>query len=209
MKPFTVLVTGFDPFGGETVNPSYEAVKLLPDTLPGAVIRKLEIPTSFSGGPALLEETMRELSPEIVLCVGQAGGRANICLEKFALNCKAASIPDNSGELSHGEPLFPGEPDARSFPADLPALVRRLNSGKDGAPVFSVSYHAGTFVCNALYYHLLRMTETELPGTLGLFVHVPYLPEQIRRPGIPSMELADIRDGIMEVLAELISLRGL
>ena len=205
MKPQTVLVTGFDPFGGEAVNPSFEAVKLLPDTVPGAVLRKLEIPTSFSRGPALLEQTMRELAPDIVLCVGQAGGRAKICLEKFALNCKSGSIPDNSGELASGEPLFPGEPDARSFPADLPALVNRLNEAA-ASPVFAVSYHAGTYVCNALYYHLLRMIGREFPRTLGLFVHVPYLPEQVKKPGIPSMELPAIRDAVAAVLAELIRL---
>ena len=93
-----ILVTGFDPFGGETVNPAYEAVKLLPDTIGGAQIFKLEIPTVFSlSGPAV-EEGIKKYQPDVVLCVGQAGGRASISVEKVAINFVDARIPDNNGE---------------------------------------------------------------------------------------------------------------
>ena len=102
-----ILVTGFDPFGGETVNPAYEAVKLLPDTIGGAQIFKLEIPTVFSlSGPAV-EEGIKKYQPDVVLCVGQAGGRASISVEKVAINFVDARIPDNNGEQPPTSPPFP------------------------------------------------------------------------------------------------------
>ena len=125
-----ILVTGFDPFGGETVNPAYEAVKLLPDTIGGAQIFKLEIPTVFSlSGPAV-EEGIKKYQPDVVLCVGQAGGRASISVEKVAINFVDARIPDNNGEqtgrlLLHPSREVHGTAREGRGPALLPLLHRR------------------------------------------------------------------------------------
>ena len=97
-----VLVTGFDPFGGEKVNPAYEAVKLLPDTIAGAEIIKIEIPTVFTRSAEVLEEAIQRYRPDVVLDVGQAGGRSCVTVEKVAINLKEARIPDNDGADPRG-----------------------------------------------------------------------------------------------------------
>ena len=93
-----ILVTGFDPFGGETVNPAYEAVKLLPDTIAGAQTIKLQVPTRFALSGTVLEAAVNEHRPDAVICVGQAGGRSAITPERVAINLADARIPDNAGE---------------------------------------------------------------------------------------------------------------
>ena len=100
-----VLITGFDPFGGEKVNPAFEAVKLLPDTIAGAEIIKLEIPTVFTRSAVVVEEAIKEHQPDIVINVGQAGGRSCMTVEKVAINLAEARIPDNDGEQPFDQPL--------------------------------------------------------------------------------------------------------
>jgi len=99
-----ILVTGFDPFGGETVNPAYEAVKLLPDTIAGAQIIKLQVPTRFALSGIVLEAAVNEHRPDAVICVGQAGGRSAITPERVAINLADASIPDNAGDQPVADP---------------------------------------------------------------------------------------------------------
>ena len=171
-----ILITGSDPFGGETVNPAYEAVKLLPDTIAGAEIIKLEVPTRFHRAGAVLEDAMQRHKPDAVICVGQAGGRAAI-------------TPGESGHQPYGRP-HPGQcrvsacgPSApiredgeTAYFTSLPvkAMVQRMRDA--GIPA-AVSYTAGTYVCNYLLYTLLYLIDKKYPNVRGGFIHVPYAME--------------------------------
>ena len=186
-----ILVTGFDPFGGETVNPAYEAVKLLPDTIGGAQIFKLEIPTVFSlSGPAV-EEGIKKYQPDVVLCVGQAGGRASISVEKVAINFVDARIPDNNGEQPLDEPLQADGPAAYFSTLPVKAMVQHVKDA--GLPCY-LSYTAGTYVCNSIMYNVLYMCEKRYPGIRAGFIHVPYACGQVidKANTTPSMPLETI-----------------
>lgn len=186
-----VLVTGFDPFGGESVNPAFEAVKLLPDEIAGAQIVKLEIPTVFTRSAVVLEEAMRREQPDIVICVGQAGGRSALTVEKVAINLAEARIPDNDGEQPLDTPLR--EDGDVAYFASVPVKAMVANVREHGLPAF-VSYTAGTFVCNSIMYHLLYLIDRKFPGVRGGFMHVPYATSQVvdKPNGTPFMPLPDI-----------------
>ena len=186
-----ILVTGFDPFGGETVNPAYEAVKLLPDTIGGAQIFKLEIPTVFSlSGPAV-EEGIKKYEPDVVLCVGQAGGRASISVEKVAINFVDARIPDNNGEQPLDEPLQADGPAAYFSTLPVKAMVQHVKDA--GLPCY-LSFTAGTYVCNSIMYNVLYMCDKRYPGIRAGFIHVPYACGQVvdKANTTPSMPLETI-----------------
>ena len=186
-----ILVTGFDPFGGETVNPAYEAVKLLPDTIGGAQIFKLEIPTVFSlSGPAV-EEGIKKYQPDVVLCVGQAGGRASISVEKVAINFVDARIPDNNGEQPLDEPLQADGPAAYFSTLPVKSMVQHVKDA--GLPCY-LSFTAGTYVCNSIMYNVLYMCEKRYPGIRAGFIHVPYACGQViaKANTTPSMPLETI-----------------
>lgn len=186
-----ILVTGFDPFGGESVNPAYEAVKLLPDVIGGAEIFKLEIPTVFSlSGPAV-EEGIRKYQPDVVICVGQAGGRASISVEKVAINFVDACIPDNNGEQPLDEPLQADGPAAYFATLPVKAMVQHVKEA--GLPCY-LSFTAGTYVCNSIMYNVLYMCEKRYPGIRAGFIHVPYACGQVidKANTTPSMPLETI-----------------
>ena len=186
-----ILVTGFDPFGGESVNPAYEAVKLLPDVIGGAEIFKLEIPTVFSlSGPAV-EEGIRKYQPDVVICVGQAGGRASISVEKVAINFVDARIPDNNGEQPLDEPLQADGPAAYFATLPVKAMVQHVKEA--GLPCY-LSCTAGTYVCNSIMYNVLYMCEKRYPGIRAGFIHVPYACGQVidKANTTPSMPLETI-----------------
>ena len=186
-----ILVTGFDPFGGESVNPAYEAVKLLPDVIGGAEIFKLEIPTVFSlSGPAV-EEGLRKYQPDVVICVGQAGGRASISVEKVAINFVDARIPDNNGEQPLDEPLQADGPAAYFATLPVKAMVQHVKEA--GLPCY-LSFTAGTYVCNSIMYNVLYMCEKRYPGIRAGFIHVPYACGQVidKANTTPSMPLETI-----------------
>ena len=186
-----ILVTGFDPFGGESVNPAYEAVKLLPDTIGGAQIFKLEIPTVFSlSGPAV-EEGIKKYQPDVVLCVGQAGGRASISVEKVAINFVDARIPDNNGEQPLDEPLQADGPAAYFSTLPVKAMVQHVKDA--GLPCY-LSFTAGTYVCNSIMYNVLYMCDKRYPGIRAGFIHVPYACGQVvdKANTTPSMPLEPI-----------------
>ena len=184
-----ILVTGFDPFGGEPVNPAYEAVRLLPDEIAGAKVVKLEIPTVFTRSAKVVEEAMERERPDFVLCVGQAGGRSAITVEKVAINLAEARIPDNDGEQPFDEPLRADGPTA--YFSSLPVKAMVANMNEHGIPAF-LSYTAGTYVCNSIMYNVLYLIERRVPGVGGGFIHVPYAVEQgVGKPnGTPVMEVA-------------------
>lgn len=190
-----ILVTGFDPFGGEAVNPAYEAVKLLPDNIAGAEIVKLEIPTEFERSMELLEEAIGRERPDAVISVGQAGGRAEITPERVAINLADARIPDNAGNQPVDEPLAADGPAA--YFATLPLKEMVKNVQDSGIPC-RISYSAGTYVCNSVMYRVLHLAEVSKMGFCAGFIHVPYAMQQtVTKPaGTPGMALADIARGL-------------
>ncbi len=188
-----VLVTGFDPFGGESVNPAYEAVKMLPDEIAGAEIIKLEIPTVFSKSGPAVEAGIQKYQPDIVISVGQAGGRSCVAIEKVAVNLAEARIPDNAGEQPQGEPL-----QADGAPAYFPTIpvAAMLKNIREHKLPCHVSYTAGTYVCNCVMYNVLYMTATKYPDIRAGFIHVPYAAEQVvdKPNGTPFMSLEQISE---------------
>ena len=181
-----VLVTGFDPFGGERINPAWEAVRCLPERIGENCLQKMQIPTVFGTAAECVLVRAAELHPDAILCVGQAGGRSAVTPEMAALNLQYASIADNAGQLPQDVPVIAGAPAA--YFATLP--VRSMASAiRDAGLPGAVSYSAGTFVCNDLLFRLLHHFQKTATG-VG-FVHVPYLPEQAKS-GAPCMELGAI-----------------
>jgi len=186
-----ILVTAFDPFGGESINPALEAVKLMKDKIAGAEIVKLEIPTVFGKSIEITVEAIRKENPDAVLCVGQAGGRFEVTPERVAINVDDARIPDNEGNQPIDEPVYEdGEP---AYFATLPvkAMVEAIRSV--GLPS-SLSNSAGTFVCNHIMYGVLHEVSKMDKNIRVGFVHVPFTPEQVvgRPSPAPSMAIADI-----------------
>lgn len=190
-----ILITGFDPFGGESVNPAHEAVKLLPDTIAGAEIIKLQVPTRFTLSGTVLEAAVNEHRPDAVICVGQAGGRSAITPERVAVNLADASIPDNAGDQPVDEPIRKDGAPAYFTSLPVKAMVQKMRAA--GIPA-ALSYTAGSFVCNSLMYTLLYLIDRQYPAMRGGFIHVPYAMEQAvgKPPGTPSMDLHQIARGL-------------
>ncbi len=186
-----VLITGFDPFGGETVNPAYEAVKLLPDTIAGAQIIKMEIPTVFARSGPAVEEGIQKYQPDVVINVGQAGGRSCVTIEKVAINLAEARIPDNDGDSPMDQPLQEDGDTAYFATIPVKAIVENVRS--HGLPCH-ISYTAGTYVCNCVMYNVLYLTAKKYPNIRAGFIHVPYASEQVvNKPnGTPAMSLEAI-----------------
>lgn len=198
-----LLVTAFDPFGGEAVNPALEAVKLVPDQVAGAQIIKLEVPTVFGQSIQTLKQAMQEHRPDAVLCIGQAGGRFDITPERVAINLDDARIKDNQGNQPIDQAIREGAPPAYFATLPIKAMVEAIREA--GLPA-SVSNSAGTFVCNHLMFGLLDLIATQFPGTRGGFMHVPFIPEQVaRRPApAPSLSTVDIARGIQAALSAIV-----
>lgn len=202
-----ILVTGFDPFGGESINPAYEAVKELPDQIQGATIIKKEIPTEFKRSGEVLKELALEYKPDVILCVGQAGGRSGITVERVAINLAEARIADNVGfQPSDMEIIKGGKP---AYFATIPVknMVEKIRErGLQG----NISYTAGTFVCNSIMYNALAIAEKEVPGAKAGFIHVPFLPEQVtsKVEGTPSMSKESITAGLQAAIEAIIEYDG-
>lgn len=185
------IITGFDPFGGEPMNPAFEAVKMLPDSIGGAEIVKLEVPTVFGKGAEKMKAAIRQHRPGFVICVGQAGGRSAVTVEKVAINLKDARIADNEGNQPLDEKIKEDGEAAYFSTLPVKAMVSKIN--ENGIPA-ALSYTAGTYVCNEIMYQLLYMLDREFKGIRGGFIHVPFATAQAAgKPGIvPSMSLRDI-----------------
>ena len=180
-----LLITGFEPFGGEKINPSWEAVKLLPKTIGEFELIKAEIPVVFEKAAETVLAKADEIQPDAIICVGQAGGRAGVTPEMVAINLRFASIPDNEGNQPKDEPCVEGGENA--YFATLP--VRKMVAAVSEKEIpCSVSYSAGTYVCNDLIYHVLHKYEGT--NVKACFLHVPFIPEQATDK--PSMELETI-----------------
>lgn len=197
-----VLVTGFEPFGGEKVNPALEAVKGLPAEIHGAEVHCLEVPTVFHKSAQVLEEEMSRYQPDFVLCIGQAGGRSSLTPERVAINQDDARIPDNEGNQPIDLPIRADGDPAYFSSLPIKAMVQAIK--KEGLPA-SVSNTAGTFVCNHLMYQALYLVEKKFPHVRAGFMHIPYMMEQVvNRPTTPAMSLVDIRRGIEAAIGAII-----
>lgn len=191
-----VLVTGFEPFGGDAVNASLEAVRRLPPRLGALEIDTAELPTSYARSLPALEAAIARSHPRVVLCVGQAADRAALCVERVAVNLQDARIPDNDGARPADAPVIAGAPAAYLATLPVRAAVAALRAQELPA---QLSMSAGTFVCNHVFYGLMRLAEARRHAFRGGFLHVPALP----RPaddGAAGMTLDRIVLGITTVL---------
>ena len=185
-----LLITGFDPFGGESRNPSREAVMALPAVIGDYTLTKLEIPTVFGLAAETVLKAAAELAPDAILCVGQAGGRAAITPEVVAINLREATIPDNHGNQPKNTPVVENAPAAYFSTLPVRAMAEAVKAA--GIPC-ALSYSAGAFVCNDLLYTLLHHYDGT--STRVGFIHIPCLPEQAKE-GCPSLPLGDTVRGL-------------
>lgn len=185
-----ILVSGFDPFGGESINPSIEAVKRLPDSINGVEIIKLEIPTVIGKSIDKLTHAVETYLPDVVLCVGQAGGRSDITVERIAINIDDCRIKDNEGNQPIDEPIVVNGPDAYFLTIPIKSIVSDLQSQGIQA---SVSNTAGTFICNHVAYGMAHLAKTKYPNMKTGFIHIPFIPEQVlNKSNMPFMPLDQI-----------------
>jgi len=192
-----ILVTGFEPFGKETINPALEAVKKLDNKINGAEVVKTKIPTVFGKAIEKLEKEIEKEKPDIVICVGQAGGRSKITVERVAINIDDATIKDNEGNKPVDNKIFKDGGNAYFSRLPIKTIVKEMTKNKIPA---SISNTAGTFVCNHLMYGLLYLIDKKYPNMWGGFIHVPFIPEQTLNKEAPSMSLDDIIKGLTIVI---------
>lgn len=186
----SILVTAFEPFGGESVNPAQQAVARLPRTIAGVEVVTLVVPTVFEQAGRLAIEAIETHHPDVVLCVGQAGGRAAVTPERVAINLADAPQPDNAGDQPVDRPVVKGGPAAHFATLPVKAMVNAIR--EVGVPA-SLSNTAGTFVCNHIMYSVLHHLAEQGSSTRAGFVHVPFTDEQVaERPGVPSLALDEI-----------------
>jgi pyroglutamyl-peptidase len=202
----TILLTGFAPFGGEAVNPSWQAVQHVaamwdrPERLEIA-----ELPVVFGASADALLAAMRRTRPDLVVAVGQAGGRAGVTPERVAINIDDARIPDNAGNQPIDEPIDPAGPAAWFTTLPVKRAVAAMR--ERGIPA-ALSNSAGTYVCNHIFYQLMRFIAAEFPATRGGFVHVPFSPEQVAAAGTaqPSLPVETIASGLIVLLETALDL---
>jgi pyroglutamyl-peptidase len=193
------LVTGFEPFGGDRINPSFEALRRLPPRLGVLDIATRPLPVVYGAALRTLREGIAATAPDIVLCAGLAGGRAELSLERVAINIDDARIPDNDGNQPIDRPVVADGPGAYFATLPIKAAVAALREA--GLPA-AVSNSAGTFLCNHVFYGLMHEAAAGGHRFRGGFLHVPYLPSQAARvPGAPSMALDQIVEGIEIILS--------
>ena len=189
-----VLITGFDAFGGEPVNPAEEAVKMVSNTIAGAEVIKVIIPTVQNKSVEAIEKAIEEHNPDVVISVGQAGGRYDITPERVAINIDDYRIKDNEGNQPI-DAVIQADGQAAYF-SNLPvkAMVKHMNEHNIPA---TLSNTAGTFVCNHVMYGILYMIDKKYPNIKGGFIHIPYMTSQVMdKKNTPFMSLTDIVKGL-------------
>ena len=205
----TILLTGFEPFGGESVNPSWQIAQALDGwACEGQTVRAVRLPCAFGDALRTLDDALAAHRPELVVCLGQAGGRTEISLERVALNVDDARIPDNLGRQPIDAAVVAGGPAAYFSTLPIKAIARDL---REAGVAAAVSNTAGTFVCNHVFYALMHRLATApaLARTRGGFVHVPYTPEQVAaRPGVAAMALETQVEGIRQALRSAVLTRA-
>lgn len=192
VAPKPVLITGFDPFGGDALNPSWLTAQALHGRIiAGHRVIAAQLPTVFGASLTVLRTLVRQHQPALVLCLGLAAGRSAISIERVAINVNDARIADNAGEQPVDEPVVAGAPAAYFSSLPIKAMQASITSG--GVPA-EVSQTAGTFVCNQVFFGLMHLLATGrgLKATRGGFIHLPLLPEQ----GVPNMPLKEMVEGI-------------
>lgn len=201
-----ILVTGFDPFDGEKINPALEATKRLPEEIAEAEIVKVEIPTIFHRSADVLKQAIEETKPDVVVCVGQAGGRTAVTPERVAINIDDARIPDNEGKQPIDEPIQKDGESAYFSSLPVKAMAEKI---KEAGVKASVSNTAGTFVCNHIMYQTLYMIDKHFPDIIGGFVHVPFAHEQVvDKPKYPSMKIEEITTALHAGLEAIVERYG-
>ena len=189
-----ILLTGFDAFGGEPVNPAEEAVKMVSDNINGAQVIKITIPTVKTKSVQAIEQAIEKYKPDIVISVGQAGGRFDITCERVAINIDDFRIEDNEGNQPIDQIIQKDGQPAYFSSLPIKAMVEHMNENKIPA---SVSNTAGTFVCNHVMYGILYMIDKKYPNIKGGFIHIPYMTSQvIDKKGMPFMSLEEIVKGL-------------
>lgn len=197
-----ILVTAFEPFGGETRNGSQEALALLPDELSGARIIKRVLPVAFGAASAALRLAVRAELPDAVLCLGQAGGRRALTVERVAVNLRDAAQPDNAGAQPADEPVISGAPTAFFSTLPIKRMVGAIRAA--GLPA-ELSNSAGTFVCNEVMFTLLELQAREFPAARGGFLHLPWLSEQTAgREGAFGLSAEELARGVTAALEALV-----
>ena len=197
-----IIVTGFDPFGGETINPSIECVKALPE-IEGVELIRLELPTVFKESAKRLNEVINDVKPDAVLSVGQAGGRPGITMERIAINVDDARIPDNISQQPIDEAIqLDGE---AAYFSTLP-IKRIVKAIREAGIPAEVSNSAGTFVCNHIMYQaLFAATKADKPFKAG-FMHIPFIPEQTTdKPSLPLEESTKALQIAIETIRDYIN----
>lgn len=197
-----ILVTGFDPFGNEPINPAIETVKRLPDEILGAEIVKLEINTVAFKSLNQIKEAIKKEKPDVVLSVGQAGGRFDITVEKVGINLDDYRIPDNEGNQFIDRPIFEDGPASYFSTLPVKAMVEKIKEKHIPA---SVSYSAGTFICNHVLYGVLYMATHEFEGLKSGFIHIPFLTEQVvEKRNMPSMSQETLTQALTAAIEAIV-----
>lgn len=201
-----LLITGFDPFGGEKTNPAIEVVKRLPAAIAGATVVPLEIPTVFGTCAEVVRQAIITERPDVVLSVGQAGGRSALTPERIAINLDDGRIPDNAGFQPIDQPIQPNGPAAYFTQLPVKAMAQAIRQA--GLPSH-VSTTAGTYVCNHIMYQVQHLRATEFPQLQAGFIHIPFLPEQVvQRSGVPSLSLTDDVRGLTAAIRAIVIARA-
>ena len=197
-----ILLTAFEPFGGDTVNPAQVAVRMVPNEVAGAQIVKIDVPVVVGKSIETVRRAMEKEQPDAVLCIGQAGGRIGMTPERVAINIDDARIPDNEGNQPIDRPIFADGAPAYFSSLPVKAMVAAIREA--GVPA-SLSNTAGTYVCNHLMYGVLYYIAKFWPNMRGGFMHVPFLHEQVmNRPNTPSLSTQDIVTGIRAALEAIV-----
>lgn len=190
-----ILVTGFEPFGGEKVNPSLEIIKLLPKRIQDNEVKILEIPTVYKKSIEKIDNEIESYNPDYILSIGQAGGRTDISIERIAINIDDFRIKDNENNQPIDEKIFFDGDNA--YFSNLPIKAIQNEITKNNIPA-SISNTAGTFVCNHVFYGVRYLIEKKYKNKKSGFIHIPYLPEQVtEKINTPSMSLNTILKGII------------
>lgn len=193
-KSRPILLTGFEPFGGESINPSWELARTLDgETIAGHRIVAVRLPCVFGASLEVLRVALEEHDPVLVLAIGQAGERGQLSLERVAINIDDARIPDNAGAQPVDTAIMAGA--SAAYFSSLPIKAMLVALREAGIPA-EISHTAGTYVCNHVFFGLMHALR-ERAGTPGGFLHIPYLPEQAtRHPGAPSLSLDVAIEGV-------------
>ncbi|MBR5231310.1 MAG: pyroglutamyl-peptidase I [Clostridia bacterium] len=193
-----LLLTGFEPFGGERINPALEAVRSVKNTIGSLQIVKLQVPVVYREAGRVVCEAMEKEKPDAIICIGQAGGRDAVTPERVAINVMDAASPDNAGQVMTDELIETDGPAA--YFATLP-VKQMVKSVQEKAIPCRISNTAGTYVCNSLIYDVLHYARRNMPHVKACFIHVPHIPEQTQdKPQMPSLPLEKIVEAIEAII---------